>query len=180
MKVRTRGVDDERVCLNEIQQEGSEMNRLGKKLVAGAVGALFVSVGLTLAAAPAQAAQPSGPMVKAATCAQTSTYHVSYDWNQWVWMPAYYQNQSCTLQTGVANEAVWALQLTLLECYGKNIAVDNDFGPATRNALIQVQAAAGIAADGIYGNQTRSIMKWRGSSGCVHNQYVTSTYFPLP
>ncbi|MDG4797650.1 peptidoglycan-binding domain-containing protein [Micromonospora sp. WMMD1082] len=68
---------------------------------------------------------------------------------------------------GSVSSAVRALQTTLSFCYGKNIAVDGDFGPATRQALIEVQRSSRIAADGVYGPQTRDALGHRMTGpGC--------------
>ncbi|WP_443049893.1 peptidoglycan-binding domain-containing protein [Streptomyces sp. NBC_00287] len=60
-----------------------------------------------------------------------------------------------------------ALQFTLNKCYGAGLAVDGEYGPATRSAVITVQNRVGVAADGEYGPNTRDAMKWshRTSSG---------------
>ena len=62
---------------------------------------------------------------------------------------------NCTLtQSSSPSYGARALQDALIDCYGKRIARDGYFGPATRTALIQVQRAIGTAADGIYGPNT--------------------------
>lgn len=65
---------------------------------------------------------------------------------------------NCTMGQGSNSSAVRALQLTLLECYGKNIAIDSDFGSNTARALREVQRQLGIADDGVYGSQTRNAL----------------------
>ncbi|MEU6633286.1 peptidoglycan-binding domain-containing protein [Streptomyces parvus] len=60
------------------------------------------------------------------------------------------------------------LQQSLRECYQRNISVDGAFGPATREALLQVQRRVGAATDGVYGPETRSKMKWLTASGCSY------------
>ncbi|HVQ94601.1 MAG TPA: peptidoglycan-binding domain-containing protein [Mycobacteriales bacterium] len=65
---------------------------------------------------------------------------------------------NCQMGRGAHSNAVGELQSALNTCHHKNIAVDNDFGPATQSALISVQRALGISADGVYGPQTARAM----------------------
>ncbi|NUR70086.1 MAG: peptidoglycan-binding protein [Hamadaea sp.] len=62
---------------------------------------------------------------------------------------------SCTMYRGLSNQAVGILQKTLNYCYGKSLVVDNDFGPATEAALMDVQRLYGLDDDGWYGVFTR-------------------------
>ncbi|MBD2157900.1 peptidoglycan-binding protein [Leptolyngbya sp. FACHB-16] len=57
------------------------------------------------------------------------------------------------LRQGDSGAAVIKLQ-QLLNAKGINIAVDGDFGNATRTAVVQFQKQSGIATDGIVGPQT--------------------------
>lgn len=67
----------------------------------------------------------------------------------------------CNLYYGVWNsEAVEALQDTLNHCYGASLVRDGDYGNGTRSAVIRAQKKVGVTADGVYGPQTRSAMKW--------------------
>lgn len=61
---------------------------------------------------------------------------------------------------GAVSDAVAQLQRTLVHCYGANIAIDKNFGPATKSALISAQRAENIAADGIYGPETLHGLEW--------------------
>ncbi|MBQ1072487.1 peptidoglycan-binding protein [Micromonospora sp. C31] len=67
---------------------------------------------------------------------------------------------SCGMAQGANSSAVLLLQRSLKYCYGKNIATDQDFGPATKSALISAQQTEGITADGVYGPQTRDALRW--------------------
>ncbi|MEU6324183.1 peptidoglycan-binding domain-containing protein [Streptomyces sp. NPDC047009] len=76
-------------------------------------------------------------------------------------------SSSCYLAPGDYSDAVSALQFSMVRCYGKSIAVDGDFGPATRNALLSVQRTIGAAQDGVYGTETRGKMLHAGTgNGC--------------
>ena len=66
----------------------------------------------------------------------------------------------CTLARYNRGLAVTVLQEALVYCAGQNISIDGDFGTNTRNALLNVQGSAGIYADGLYGPDTRRVMRW--------------------
>ncbi|WP_375384406.1 peptidoglycan-binding protein [uncultured Microbacterium sp.] len=89
----------------------------------------------------------------------------------WYRIPASGSSIDCVMETGVVSSGVGQLQLTLNICYGAGLTVDNDFGPATYNALLNAQSAEGIAVDGVYGSQSRTYLKWRSSTtggNCAH------------
>ncbi|WP_157172572.1 peptidoglycan-binding domain-containing protein [Nocardia pneumoniae] len=69
-------------------------------------------------------------------------------------------SDGCTMRQGDSGDAVKALQVALKQCYGHNLSIDGQFGPRTRDALISAQKNAGTAADGIYGPNTFSKIKW--------------------
>ncbi|MEU8139710.1 peptidoglycan-binding domain-containing protein [Streptodolium elevatio] len=61
------------------------------------------------------------------------------------------------------NTAVWVLQLALNECYGQGLTHDGDYGPSTRQAVVNVQTFHGFPPadrDGVYGPQTRNAMEF--------------------
>jgi murein L,D-transpeptidase YcbB/YkuD len=75
----------------------------------------------------------------------------------------------CTLGYGNINSGVESLQQDINTCYGYNLALDGDFGPATQAAVKHVQTVSGVTVDGVYGPQTRNAMKWAPpgvTSGC--------------
>lgn len=61
-----------------------------------------------------------------------------------------------TLSQGMSGDDVRQLQIRVAGYpgYGGHLALDGDFGPATRSAVIRFQQAYGLAADGIAGSQT--------------------------
>lgn len=73
----------------------------------------------------------------------------------------------CHLQQGYASAAVRTLQNSINWCYrGRGeavlkIAVDGNYGPATKAAVKRVQQIAKITADGVYGPGTRDKMLHR-------------------
>jgi peptidoglycan hydrolase-like protein with peptidoglycan-binding domain len=69
-------------------------------------------------------------------------------------------SSQCLLSQGAHNVAVARLQLAMQDCYGASVGVDGDFGPQTKQALILVQRINGLTADGIYGPQTHSRVKF--------------------
>jgi peptidoglycan hydrolase-like protein with peptidoglycan-binding domain len=73
---------------------------------------------------------------------------------------------TCFLAEGDNSSAVSALQRALRACNGyPNLAVDGDFGPNTKNAVLGVQNAPGMTRDGVYGPQTRDHMSWTNAAG---------------
>lgn len=67
----------------------------------------------------------------------------------------------CFLTKGDVSPAVGVLQAALRLCNGQSgLAVDDNFGTNTQNAVKAVQSAHHITVDGIYGNQTRGVMLW--------------------
>ncbi|MFF5010955.1 peptidoglycan-binding domain-containing protein [Streptomyces phaeochromogenes] len=76
-----------------------------------------------------------------------------------VWYQGYY-NVRCWMDYGSTGVGVEALQLALKSCYGRSIAVDGEFGPATRDALKYAQGQEGISVDGLYGEQVFENLKW--------------------
>lgn len=91
-------------------------------------------------------------------------------------VPTYYQNKDCVLESGNLNNGVYWLQVALNNCYSKGLALDGDFGPATYNALMQVQSSLGLAVDGVYGPNTRQAMKLSASvaSGCLVGSQISN------
>ncbi|WP_129803574.1 peptidoglycan-binding domain-containing protein [Streptomyces sp. F001] len=69
-------------------------------------------------------------------------------------------NVRCWMDYGSTGNGVRILQLALQSCYGRSIAVDGDFGPATRDALKYAQRQEGITADGLYGEEGFKNLKW--------------------
>jgi putative peptidoglycan binding protein len=78
-----------------------------------------------------------------------------------IWVPVASNGSSdCWMARGNYSGGVWALQRALRFCYFQNIAVDNDYGPATQQALRNVQGAIGARKDGEYGPETASKIKF--------------------
>lgn len=74
---------------------------------------------------------------------------------------------NCNMVRGNVSDGVARLQDTLNDCYPAELRragvfplwIDRDFGGDTRTALIAVQRAVGVRADGVYGPNTRRAMK---------------------
>jgi putative chitinase len=62
------------------------------------------------------------------------------------------------LRRGSFGDAVMELQ-ELLKTKGYNIAIDNDFGPATELAVMMFQEQNGLVVDGIVGNNTWALLR---------------------
>uniref|UniRef100_A0AAU3GUW6 Peptidoglycan-binding protein n=1 Tax=Streptomyces sp. NBC_01401 TaxID=2903854 RepID=A0AAU3GUW6_9ACTN len=69
-------------------------------------------------------------------------------------------SRNCILKYGNTSSAVEELQFNLWQCHNHGTGLDGIFGPKTRTAVENVQAAAKITKDGIYGPNTRKAMKW--------------------
>jgi hypothetical protein len=72
------------------------------------------------------------------------------------------QNRYCHLVQGNTGWGVIVLQEALRACFNQNISVDGQFGPITKNAVMNAQRqinntfGANIAVDGEYSPQTAS------------------------
>lgn len=77
---------------------------------------------------------------------------------------------NCYLAQGANSAAVRVLQDSLNSCMGANpvLAVDGDYGPATRNAVLAVQKKYGLTRDGVYGAQTRGAMSFKNPGVDIH------------
>lgn len=78
----------------------------------------------------------------------------------------------CRVGEGSDDEAVVIVQDALSRCNGRAVSVDGDYGPETRGAVADLQAASGLAADGVVGPATRRAMQWpvtspSGGSDCL-------------
>ncbi|MCU1421103.1 MAG: secreted peptidoglycan binding protein [Microbacteriaceae bacterium] len=142
-----------------------------------AIALSSAGAGLLLAgvlAGPALAA-PLGSATAQVHCNGQTLHNKKSNANEFTGIPSYNtSNYACTLQQGDSSDGVWRLQVTMNSCYGKTLATDGAFGPATNTALRQVQAALGLSADGIYGTQTRNSILWSASDlTCNHiSSYV--------
>lgn len=123
------------------------------KVLRGALATLSVFGALALSmvagAAPAQALP---------TCSISAEGRTSTSW--WYWPAAANGDVNCVMGRGNQGAAVRSLQSALNRCHGQGLSVDGVYGPATEQAVRNVQAAGGIAQDGVYGPQTRSRMRW--------------------
>jgi peptidoglycan hydrolase-like protein with peptidoglycan-binding domain len=59
-----------------------------------------------------------------------------------------------TLQQGSTGEAVRRLQRALTSALARTVSIDGNFGPLTKQAVIDYQSSRGLGADGIVGAQT--------------------------
>lgn len=70
------------------------------------------------------------------------------------------QDFYCQLTLNDRVAGVFVLQDALRRCYGQPIAQDSVYGPATVQAVKNVQAFHGLPTDGVYGPATQSRMIW--------------------
>lgn len=66
---------------------------------------------------------------------------------------------SATLKQGSSGGSVTALQRALNATVGTRLVVDGQFGPATRNAVVNYQKSRGLSADGVVGPRTWAALK---------------------
>jgi peptidoglycan hydrolase-like protein with peptidoglycan-binding domain len=106
------------------------------------------------------AAGPASADPRTALTGQCTTHVVSSEG----WVPSTANgNTHCWMARGSYSVGVWALQMSLVFCYGQNVGPngpDRDYGGATVQAVKNVQGAYGIRKDGEYGPQTRGVMKF--------------------
>ncbi|WP_368388653.1 peptidoglycan-binding protein [Schaalia turicensis] len=114
------------------------------------------------------------PMERAASveCTDAFTQGVERG-TTWVrlpaWMPSYGFSYNCYLERGSENRGVAELQYSLKRCNGQQIAVDGVYGPATEQAIKNVQYTHGLYVDGVYGPATGNAMTWKAYNGsCIH------------
>ncbi|GGP31360.1 hypothetical protein GCM10010287_20990 [Streptomyces variabilis] len=118
-----------------------------------ASGLLAASLGGAVAAAPSAAAA-------AYPWCTSSAWTQSAD-TTWTTRPSTSSTDTtCVMARGSTGAGVTSLQKALRDCYGRNIAVDGVFGPATKAALEYAQGRAGVNQDGEYGPVTRNAILW--------------------
>jgi zinc D-Ala-D-Ala carboxypeptidase len=154
---------------------------LATLLLAGAAmagSAVLATPASAAAAEPATAlaAEPTSAEVLALEiCPGAIWGAVSTVPRRYIFAPALNGQFSCILRQGVFNNwGVVALQNALVRCYGANIAIDGDFGPATKAALVAAQRREGIPADGVYGPLTNSVLNWPAylAAGNISAPYI--------
>ncbi|WP_128376494.1 peptidoglycan-binding domain-containing protein [Streptomyces cavernae] len=123
---------------------------------------LLQSLGCTVALA-------AGLVVVPATTASAVPHCSKEVYRSGIFLPAASNNAlDCNMGRGSNSNAVRALQFNLNMCYNAGLAQDGDFGGATERALKAAQRKEKVAADGVYGPNTRRAMTWlRDSAGCV-------------
>jgi peptidoglycan hydrolase-like protein with peptidoglycan-binding domain len=108
-------------------------------------------------------------LLLSATTALTTTQVLAADCNRAdyfkpgaynLYMPFRGNSIACQLAEGNNSDAVKALQTQLNLCNGASLDVDGDFGGKTKAALKKAQKANGADDDGVYGPETRSLIKF--------------------
>ncbi len=88
------------------------------------------------------------------------------------WLPSSPKTSTgCYLRYPDKNTGVYALQVSLNQCYGKSLLEDGYLGRVTETALKQVQAKIGTTVDGVYGPVTRDLMLHAGTWGDERLRY---------
>lgn len=134
------------------------MRAIRRSIATAACAALFLVWAPSIASAATPVCNQSGavavwsPEPGETAVIPTSSYPVN---SKWV----------CTLYEGTSGEGVRRLQNALNRCNFQNIAVDGNFGPATKSALIDAQRARGATVDGNYGSNSRVNLYWPTTLG---------------
>lgn len=76
--------------------------------------------------------------------------------------------KDCLMNTGAKGDGVRALQHSINNCYvgvpvRERLAEDGDYGELTKAAVRKVQKYVGAGVDGVYGEQTYSLMNFFGN-----------------
>jgi len=124
-----------------------------------ALGAMLAAFGLGVV--PVNASNGVVPNTADVVC--NSVVQLPAQDGSTVGLPGRNGSTDCFLAKGDFSDAVGALQAGLRFCNLRaSIAVDNDFGPQTKAAVVAFQNAhhPPLTVDGIYGNQTRNTMFW--------------------
>lgn len=131
-----------------------------RSLLAAAAVLVCTAAGLVTFASPA-AALP--------TCLGVSMFGSGADEHPRPTTRTHSRDGNCVLGRGSVGLPVNHLQRTLVRCYGQAIAVDSEYGPATEQAVKNVQRFHGVTVDGVFGPQTNIRMFWlrRAVSTCV-------------
>jgi peptidoglycan hydrolase-like protein with peptidoglycan-binding domain len=130
---------------------------------------LFLALGLTPVLAMNAAATTANAPAATPTCTSWSTHFADGTSDYVQHMPSAGRNTyvlSCVLRQGNRNDAVKVLQRSLRVCSGYNLAIDGDYGPLTRAAVLDLQQRmngsynAGLEEDGEYGPETFNWVKF--------------------
>ncbi|WP_211240910.1 peptidoglycan-binding domain-containing protein [Hamadaea tsunoensis] len=144
---------------------------------AGLIAVLLAGVAAASVATPASASTPRcdnwARVVSGAELPQEEVYLPAANdgWGTW----------KCISRSGDHNPGVAELQRGLNWCYGNSrgvnlgvsLAVDGDFGPATKAAVAKVQKFHKIPADGVYGPQTAAKIWHRGLMRTPYGYFIT-------
>ncbi|MDT0322292.1 peptidoglycan-binding domain-containing protein [Streptomyces millisiae] len=117
------------------------MRTMRKLAVSTAVTTALVTGATVLAAAPASATPDRGAV--SADSIEASAWYCGYD----------NRTTPPTIAYGSSGNTVREAQC-LLNTFGYGLAVDGQFGPATRSAVRNFQSRFGLAVDGIVGPNT--------------------------
>lgn len=126
-----------------------------RRVLTTALLALATVAGSLVAAAPASAATPT---CTSSVSRSSTTFDPAGD-RYTGSLPSASGSSTCVLNVGNNNAAVGVLQRLLNACFGRSLAVDNDYGTKTRDAVLYAQGVVGIPSgdrDGSYGPQTRT------------------------
>lgn len=139
-------------------------------------GRLAAAAAALAAALPLVILATASPASAAASC--TTTSEVSVGDTRWIMPTTSGHSIDCVLGSGNQSSAVRNLQQHLNACYwsgssiprhrstfGTALVTDGIYGARTSSALASAQRSHGIAADGVYGPQTRRTLLFHNFFG---------------
>lgn len=139
----------------------------GTRMTAGTVAGLTLLAGLGLGVATAA---PAAAYAGYCNDGYASAYKkLVGDDTYKAYLPGYKADMDCTMGSGAQSKSVAMLQRSLNVCYGDDLGfslkVDGIFGSNTKKALAAAQRDEGITGDGIYGEDSRTHLKWEFTRG---------------
>ncbi|MFE2022967.1 peptidoglycan-binding protein [Streptomyces sp. NPDC059499] len=147
------------------------MGKFKTRLLGSAAAAVVLGAGLvTLTATPAAALGTCTSAITITTSSGADTTAIVPGLSSGVsWNPG-----ECQLAKGNSGAGVKAMQRGLNACYGAGLTADGIFGDKTRTALIAAQNRVGVSADGIFGPKTRQALYWMvyNDEGPLNCRYV--------
>ncbi|MFE7394905.1 peptidoglycan-binding domain-containing protein [Streptomyces sp. NPDC057582] len=125
--------------------------RLKRAFAATAAAVLIPLGGAVTMASPAAATGP---------CSGSTWFYYGGYWHRIPTTTDNSGNRQCHLQQGLVGGGVGELQRNLNRCYGQSLALDNNYGPKTTQAVRYAQSRLNINVDGVFGPQTSNAMVW--------------------
>jgi peptidoglycan hydrolase-like protein with peptidoglycan-binding domain len=79
---------------------------------------------------------------------------------------------------GQTSHAVWCIQMVFKNCAGHDMPADSEYGPITRQAVIDIQRLFHLAEDGEVGRDTGEAIRYVGNN-CMLPEFGRSPYWDV-